>query len=184
VRCLFAHVFTLLLWTAALLPLGAQELLKNGSFAEGESKWDIEGKVEPGPGGITANLDEKKWLLIEQEIELPDEESSTVKVKIELAASPDYKPAASSKAYDSVDFGMGGSYGWTARVFPKCDFLVTVRNSGGWDYRPLKISPGGPQTFQLEFTKVKYRKNQGLTFAFPPGTGKVDIKSISAIRTQ
>jgi hypothetical protein len=56
-----------------------------------------------------------------------------------------------------VDFAMGGSYGWTARVFPKADFLITLRNSGGWDYRPLRI-----------------------TLAFPPGTGSVRLLSASA----
>lgn len=161
----------------------AEELLKNGSFTEGEAKWDIEGKAEPSPGGLTIMLDDKKWTLVEQELALPKDTASTVQVKVELTAASGYQPAAESKAYDDVDFGMGGSYGWTARVFPKCDFLVTIRNHGGWEYRPIRLTPGSAQTIRGEFKKMKESKSNKLTLAFPPGSGQVEIKSISALLT-
>lgn len=173
-----------LFMTAALTGgLQARELLKNGDFAMGEARWDIEGKAEPKSGAspsLVVVLDGKKWTLLEQELELAEDAPNRVLVKIQLQASPDYKPAETSKAYDEVDFGMGGSYGWTARVFPKADLFLTLRNAGGWEYRPIKLTPGSAQTLQAEFNKMKAAKNQNLTLAFPPGTGQVEVKSASA----
>jgi len=162
----------------------AEELLRNGSFEAGESKWDIEGKAEPvagPPPALRLFLHEKKWTLLEQELDLPKDAASTITVVLQLEPSADFLPAAESKAYDAVDFAMGGSYGWTARVFPKADFLITVRNSGGWDYRPVKIKqPGQPQEIKVAFEKVKFSKNQQITFALPPGAGSLLLKSCSA----
>jgi hypothetical protein len=73
----------------------AEELLRNGDFAAGKSKWEIEGKCEPAPGpppALRVLLDKKKWTLLEQELDLPKEAARTITVAVALEASPDFKP--------------------------------------------------------------------------------------------
>lgn len=166
---------------AGLSCLQAEELLDNGTFALGEMKWDIKGKADASPSDSTllVTLDDRNWTILEQDLRLSKTPPSAIAIRIELMASADFKPAKESKEYSDVDFGMGGSYGWSARVFPKADCLIQVENSGGWEYRPVKLQTNGSwQTITANVEKLKEKKSV-FTLAFPPGTGTVRLKMVS-----
>ena len=159
--------------------LQAEEVAENGDFAKGLTHWSSEGKVEPGNNVLLITLNERKWTLVEQDIKLSKEPPSAFTLKVELAAGADFKPAEKSKKYAEEDFAMGGSYGWSARIFPRADFLIQFSNSGGWEYRPVQLKADGSSTTVVKkFEKLKEKKGT-LTLAFPPGAGTVVLKLVS-----
>lgn len=191
--------------------LQGEELIKNGDFSKARNHWKIAAKDElaadnplaGGPTLLKIYLNERKWSTLEQDLDLSKTPPSIIKIKIELQASADFMPEAKSKEYTDVDFGMGGSYVWSALVFPKADCLIIVENFGeiknapyeltkdqqkilkanSWEYRPIKLKPGESQVVLTECKKLMGEKSK-ITIAFPPGTGSVAIKSVSVDLTQ
>ncbi|MDR2462803.1 MAG: hypothetical protein LBD30_03375 [Verrucomicrobiales bacterium] len=160
----------------------AYELLNNGDLPSGRSGWKIEGNsnVEPAAApdkGLVVNLNARHWTYLRQEIRLNKKGQSAINIKVELQASPDFKRAQKSDEYADLDWEEG-NYGWTGNVNPKCDFMVTVSNGGGWDYRTRKLKPGQPQTITADVQKLKVERSV-FTLALPPGEGSVTLRLVS-----
>ncbi len=169
--------------------LFSQEI-RNGDFSKGASDWMGDGRLiyldasnkvlsQPEAGAtpvLQVQLKSSQWAVVKQNLH-PSSKESAVRASIEIMASPDFQPLEKSRAYSPVDFKEGGSYTWSAEVFPKCDLLVTVKDSTYY-YRLFSLQPTGSwKTFQIDFQNLTTR-SRGFSLAFPPGTGTLWIKSI------
>ena len=140
------------------------------------------GKFEPTstPEGhaLAVTLNKNEWSLLSQDLRLPYGKYELT-IQVVVAAQPDFKPEEKSSKYADVDFGMGGEYGWSAKILSKADCLIRVENATGWDYRPVKLKPGTTQTITKKMKFTQAHQVQELLLAFPPGTGSVIVKSVS-----
>ena len=170
-------------------PLFAQEI-RNGDFTKGASDWMGDGRLvyldasdkvlsQPEAGATPAfqvHLKSSQWAIVKQNLH-PSSKESVVRARIEIMASPDFQPVEKSRTYSPVDFREGGGYVWSAEVFPKCDLLVTVKDSTYY-YRLFSLQPPGSwKTFTVDFQNLTSR-SRCFSLAFPPGTGTLWIKRI------
>lgn len=167
--------------------LHAQEV-ENADFSKGKSKWlgdgkvvyfDSAGAISETPGadkvaGLKIELSKNAWRQIHQTLRAKPTETETG-ITLQVMADPAFKRLEESKEYSNVDFGEGGSYVWSALVFPKCDFLIRVHD-GSWYYRPLSLFPAGEwKLFSATFPKLKTQQRE-IALLFPPGEGTVYLK--------
>ncbi len=129
------------------------QTLQNGDFTKGKAGWmgdgnvvyvDTAGKVDAkeSPGServLQIELKSGRWTFIKQSLH-PLAKDNTLSASFAAKALPDFEPAPESRDYTRVDFREGGSYVWSAEVWPKCDLLVRVQDST-WYYRPLSLKP-------------------------------------------
>ena len=60
-------------------------------------------------------------------------------------------------------------------MYPKCDFLIRVKDDG-WQYRPISLAPVDSwKTMTHSFTGLKGRQRE-IELLFPPGEGAVYLK--------
>jgi len=165
----------------------AQEI-KNADFSKGKSGWLGDGTIvyfdaaggiseTESPGAVSAiklELSKNSWRELKQTLRAkPDE--STLSFSVQVMAAPDFKRLLESRDYSDVDFGEGGSWVWSALVFPACDFLVRVED-GSWHYRPFSLKPVGTwKSFDVNLSKLQTRKRE-IALLFPPGEGTVYLK--------
>ncbi len=178
---------------STLTPLSAEELLKVTEFSHGKSGWQgastvvhlsAEGEEQPLPSADTTSvlrvkLSNNRWSILEHRVRLSRKQSSA-SLHLELRTSPDFAPKTESKEYAEEDFAEGGEYGWSARIFTKADLLIQLSENGGWQYRPKAVRASSDwQPITANFKKLKSKTNETLALCFPPGSGFVDIKSVS-----
>lgn len=178
----------IVLWLlAAALPGAHSQEIENADFAKGKSGWmgdgevvyiDAQGEVsdtkkpEATPA-IQIELSKTAWKGIRQRLRVkPDE--AVINLVVQVKAGSGFKRADSSRLYTS-DFKEGGQYGWSAEVYPKCDFLVRVKTDG-WQYRPVSLAPVDTwKTVTQRFEGLKGRQRE-IELLFPPGDGTVLLK--------
>ena len=170
----------------ALVSLHAQEV-DNINFAKGKTGWlgdgkevyvDAAGAVSETqtPGSTPAikiELSKNSWKSLTQKLR-PKSKETDIKFAISVKADTDYVPLAESKEYSNSDWKMGGEYVWSAEVYPKCDFLVRVKDET-WYYRPVKLVPGTWKKCSVNFPGLKGRQRE-VELLFPPGEGTVYLK--------
>ncbi len=167
--------------------LFAQEI-KNADFSDGKSGWLGDGTVvyfdtaggiseTETPGsvrGLKFELTKNSWREVKQTLRAKSDES-TLSFSIQAMAAPGFKRLVESRDYSDVDFGEGGSWVWSALVFPASDFLIRVED-GSWHYRPFSLSPlGSWKTYTIDLAKLKTKKRE-IALLFPPGEGTVYLK--------
>lgn len=171
----------------SLAGLNAQEI-NNADFSRGKAGWQGDGKVvyfdatgqvseTATPGsvpGLKFELSRNQWREIKQSLR-PKTKETDVFISVQVMADPSFKRLEKSKDFSDVDFGEGGGYVWSALVYPKCDFLIRLKD-GGWFYRPFSLKPvGNWKTFTADFPKLE-KSTREIALLFPPGEGTVYIK--------
>lgn len=169
-----------------LTHLQSQEV-DNIDFAKGKTGWlgdgkevyiDASGAVSEAqtPGStpaIKVELSKNSWKSLKQKLR-PMSKETEIKFTIQVKADTDFAPLAESRDYTNSDWKMGGEYVWSAEMFPKCDFLVRVKDET-WYYRPVKLVPGTWKKCSVSFPGLKGRQRE-LELLFPPGVGTVYLK--------
>jgi len=178
--------FSLLICVASL----SAQTLENGDFAKDKAGWLGDGKiVYLGSDGKISDLEspssqkalqvelkKNRWTYVKQSLH-PKVKDNTVSVAITVKALPDFQPLEESRDYSKEDFKEGGSYAWSAEVWPKCQLLVRVQDTT-WYYRPFSLKPLDTwKTFKMTFENLSSR-TRSVTVALPPGTGSVLLKEI------
>lgn len=171
----------------------AGELLTGTDFQAGKGGWQGPGSVlfvapdgteRPSSGPDTTpvfrvTLSKSRWSVLDQRVRW-DRKETGASVRISLRASPDFAPAPESRDYAPEDFREGGQYVWSARIFPRASFLIQLSDQNAWLYRPLTLKPGKDwQTMTVAFDGLKSRQPETLALCLPPGTGWVEIRSVS-----
>lgn len=182
-----------LLLPALLLLLAAQgaraQKIDNEDFAKGKSGWTGDGKeVFTNAAGevsetkkegfspvIRIELSKSAWKGLKQRLR-PKSDETKIDFALQVKADAKFKREAESRAYSNgIDFKEGGQYGWSAEVYPKCDFLVRVKDEG-WQYRPVSLAPlDAWKTVSVSISGLKGRQRE-LELLFPPGEGTVYLK--------
>jgi hypothetical protein len=163
------------------------QAIDNADFSKGRTGWQGDGKViyiaadgtlsdRPSPDTTPAlriDLSKNDWREIHQRLSAKAAESE-ISYSVQVMAAPAFVRLPESKKYTS-DFSEGGTWYWTNLVYPKCDFLIRVKD-GGWHYRPFSLAPVGQwKSYSATFSDLKERKRE-LALLFPPGTGYVLLK--------
>jgi hypothetical protein len=153
--------------------------LENGNFAEGKNKWRGPGKVEKveAQDVLVVSLSKNNFQDVTQSLKMP----ATVKiiqVTVEVQASADYVFNEKSRDISGPDFAVGGNYSWTSVVHPKCDFHIRLKDTDGFKYKPMKLPPGAWTTLTAEFRGIKKPSGLELNLVFPPGDGKMMVRSV------
>ncbi len=167
--------------------LPAQEV-DNPDFAKGKTGWQGDGKVvyfaadgsiseTASPGatqGLKIDLSKNAWREVHQSLR-PKQKDTEIQYSVQVMAEPSFVRLPESREYSDVDFQQGGGYIWSALVYPKCDFLLRVRDDT-WYYRPRSLTPLGTwKTITENFPKLKARQRE-IALLFPPGEGTVYVK--------
>ena len=171
----------------ALSGASAQQI-ENADFSKGKTGWSGDGKAvfideqgaisdTPKPGATPAlriELNKAAWKGIKQKLR-PKANESDIQIELQVKADAAFKRAPDSREYSKVDFREGGQYSWGAEVFPKCDFLIRVKDEG-WLYRPVALTPVDAwKKVTQSFTALKGRQRE-IELLFPPGDGVVYLK--------
>lgn len=164
------------------------QTIDNADFTNGKTGWlgdgkavfiDAQGVVSetPKPGttpAIRIELSKSGWKGIKQKLR-PKANEAQIEITVQVKADSTFKRVPESREYSSVDFREGGQYGWSAEVYPKCDFLIRVKDEG-WQYRPISLAPVDSwKTVTQSFTGLKARQRE-IELLFPPGEGAVYLK--------
>lgn len=173
----------------AVLSLAASQAqeVDNIDFAKGKTGWlgdgkevyiDAAGAVSETqtPGSTPAikiELSKNSWKSLKQKLR-PKSKETEIKFSIQVKADTDFAPLAESKEYTNADWKMGGEYVWSAEMYPKCDFLVRVKDET-WYYRPIKLVPGTWKKSSVNFAGLKGRQRE-VELLFPPGEGTIYLK--------
>jgi len=175
------------LFGCALHGASAQQI-ENADFAKGKTGWMGDGKAvfidekgevseTPKPGttpAIRIELSKAGWKGIKQKLR-PKANESAIQVVLQVKGDAAFKKAPESREYSNVDFREGGEYTWKAEVFPKCDFLIRVKDET-WLYRPISLAPVDAwKTVTQSFAGLKGRQRE-IELLFPPGEGMVYLK--------
>jgi hypothetical protein len=167
-------------------PLHAQEV-DNIDFTKGKNDWLGDGKVvyvdasgaiseTETPGStpaIKVELSKTGWRSLKQKLR-PKSNETAVKFSLQVKAEADFEPLAASKDYTNEDWKAGGQYVWSAEMYPKCDFLIRLKDDT-WYYRPFKLPAGTWKTFSVDWPGLKARQRE-IELLFPPGEGTIYIK--------
>ena len=177
-------------FTANLCMGSAAQEVENAGFTQGKTGWQGDGKVvylvadgtvsetekEGATPALRIQLKKSGWSEVRQVLR-PKAKDSAVSFGIQVKADADFKRLPESRDYSPVKFTEGGKWVWSAKVNPKCDFLVRLEDKG-WYYRPHSLSPGGSwKTVAEEFPELVDRKRE-LALLFPPGEGTVYLQAV------
>ncbi|MEM1057710.1 MAG: hypothetical protein AAGK14_00555 [Verrucomicrobiota bacterium] len=179
-------------------PAGAEEtapdptanLVANGDFKEGESKWKTSGRIKD------VELEESGEKFTVLELSLRDDDTTEIWQEFDVKPSKRLHIEIVAKA--SEDFKVGGmrglepkmkvkgSYLWYPKRRTRNDLLVEINDTGHWHYTAGKLKPGGDwTTLSHNFRNLSLENARGRDFderemfiIAPPGEGKIWIKSV------
>ena len=190
------------MWALAILFLGvglasglkAEEVIRNGDFSSDDNVWrragkivylDASGKVvdkgtEGSKPAFQLDLTPNRWTVAEQTFRNRDK-SKSITITVRLRASADFARNDAAE-YSDVNFQAGGTYFWSAIVYPKVDFFVRLADATH-NYGLINLTPGGDwQTLKLRLNDLSpTQKERTLFLNAAPGTGTIYIESVSAV---
>lgn len=189
-----------LAWVILLIVTGlgngvqAEEQIRNGDFSTDENVWRRAGKivyldaagavVEKGTEGakpvFALDLTPNRWTIAEQVFRNKDKAKS-ITILVRLKASADFSRNDSAD-YSDVNFKAGGTYYWSAIVYPKVDFFVRLADATH-NYGLIDLKPGGGwQTLKLRLDDLNPAQRERTLFLnAAPGSGTIYIESVSAV---
>lgn len=174
--------------------LRAEEVIRNGDFSTDENVWRRAGKivwldasgnvVEKGTAdskpAYQLDLTPTRWTVAEQSFRNKDK-SKSMTITVRLRASADFTRNDAAE-YSDVNFKAGGTYFWSAIVYPKVDFFIRLADATH-NYGLIDLKPGGDwQTLHLRLEDLSpTQRDRTLFLNAAPGTGSIFIESVSAV---
>lgn len=171
--------------------LRADNLLQNSDFAAGDSHWNGDGQILGnnlpagafGSKGLVVMLNPQSWTKIFQEFK--GDKGTIYSINVTYRVSPDL--ALSQKAADYVDvnkhIGLTGYENFGHWNLPVGQFFGTIGDSSSprvaYEVYAPKLGSSEIQTYQHTYPAVSADGNNVAALVFPPGTGSVNILSVS-----
>lgn len=187
-------ILSVLLFALVLTsPLYADVGLQNGDFSEGITHWHGDGRAPADfasdnplqasdptlSKGMIIPLKHGVWAKAEQDFQTG---SGNGELTITYLVTPDFALSTNSDDYTNIPPKLG--WGWKAFDIPAGSWMVSFNDSTGTKGMHAGVKPSGPpgvpQTFRLPLPAQPHDRTT-LTLAFPPGTGKVVILSVSYV---
>jgi hypothetical protein len=190
-------LFLGLMVVACGLSVRADEMLQNGDFADGDTHWHGDGKTpadfsEDNPlatadpltaKGLIVPLNPDHWTKVTQDFH--GDKNTHYLVTVTYKVSPDLTLSNKVEDYTNIPRHVRFETYETIRPFdmPPGQFFVTVSDLDGpkgyWEKFAPQLGSADTQTYQDPGQPLTPDSRKMVTVAFPPGTGKVIILSIS-----
>lgn len=184
-----------LLVLACALTVRADNVLQNGDFSDGFSHWYGDGRppsdfapsdpLEPADPvlgqGLIVPLKDMDWCKVAQDF---NGKIISGKLTISYKVTQDCTFSAKPDDYANVSGSIGYNLWLPFKTAPK-QWVVFISDIGDSGIRATyytvtpKFGTTETQNFQTDVSGLTPNENKTLTFAFPPGTGKVVIVNVS-----
>ncbi|HEV3270922.1 MAG TPA: hypothetical protein VGZ93_01955 [Candidatus Methylacidiphilales bacterium] len=182
-----------LLALAFAIPLRADNWLENGDFMNGIDHWRGNGRSpadfasdspfdKPDPftsKGLIIDLKQSHWAKVLQDFH---GKGSSGVLTITYMVSPDLTFSNKGEYYQNVP-GQIEYDAWVPFNMPPGDWVVLISDFGAvhgpyYEIKP-KLGSSNPQIFQTKVDRLTPNGDKTITLAFPPGSGKLVILSVS-----